>query len=551
MNKWLLVLAASASAACTLASTAPIGSGFAAVAAPLFLILIAKHAHSNRSAMLVVFLTQLPLWIWLHRWVDDIASIGWIGLGLYMSIWAPIFVYMLRRIQLQKAFPKVSIVVIAPTVWVGLECVRGIVVFDGYPWYLAGTGIVDTPFAQIAAYGSVWSASFLVVMFATALATVKSVKPQTWFMFVFVGLWLSLFTGQKDHSVETLSVAVVQTNVPQSNKIARTMVRQQQDVARAIELTYEVVEQADEKPHLVVWPETMLPGIGFEVDRFDFAPWDETLAPYWYWAEVVRGLATEIDIPILVGSQTWLDVKVEYGVAQHNVIPGSQYNSAVLVFPDGHTERYDKTFLTPFGERMPYVEHWPWLNEQVRRRVGAAMLFDLDEGDSPNRLTIPKIHGEEDDFKKDVRIGTPICFEDTVPHVVRGLVWEDSVRQVEILINLSNDGWFGNADDARMQHIREARMRCIENRTPMIRVANTGMSCVIDSRGLVYQYAMSGDQPAFRQSTIALFTSGMGYEKPLSAQVGDSVAWASLIASILLMIGSLNNRSKVDEETSM
>jgi hypothetical protein len=77
------------------------------------------------------------------------------------------------------------------------------------------------------------------------------------------------------------------------------------------------------------------------------------------------------------------------------------------------------------------------------------------------------------------------------------------------------------------------------------------MSCVIDSRGLVYQYAMSGDQPAFRQSTIALFTSEMGYEKPLSAQVGDSVAWASLIASILLMIGSLNNRSKVDEETSM
>ena len=548
MKTGLLVLTAVGSAVCTLLSTEPVGSGIAAFAAPLLLILIATNARTSRSAMLIVFLTQIPLWIWLHRWVEDIAFVGWIGLGLYLSMWAPIFVYLLRRIQVSKAFPELSIVFVAPVIWVGLECVRGIILFDGYPWYLVGTGIVDTPFVQIASYGSVWSASFLVVMFAAALATMKSVKLQTWIMFALVGLLiLNIFPKLK--TAIYFSVAVVQTNVPQSNKVAWTWDRQQQDVARAIDLTYEAVQQAKQRPHLVVWPETMLPGIGFEVDRFDFAPWDQALTPYWHWAEVIRDLAAEIDIPILVGSQTWLDVKVESDLDRLHVIPSAQFNSAVLVFPDGHTERYDKTFLTPFGERMPYVEHWDWLNGKVRELVGAAMLFDLDEGVEPSRLTLPHIPEPDIAFQRDFQIGTPICFEDTVPHVVRDLVWEDGERQVEILINLSNDGWFGDADDARLQHIREARMRCIENWTPMIRVANTGLSCEINGRGRLVKLDLRDGQLELRESGFALFTATMGLGKPFSVQVGDSVAWICLIASILLIVGS-HKRSAVDEETS-
>jgi apolipoprotein N-acyltransferase len=549
MKNLPLVLAAVASAACTLLSTAPVGSGLAALVAPLLLILIANHARSSRSAILIVFLTQIPLWLWLHRWVEDIAGVGWIGLGLYMSMWAPIFVYLLRRIQSSKAFPEFSIVFVAPIVWVGLECVRGIILFDGYPWYLVGTGIVDTPFVHIASYGSVWLASFLVVMFAAALATLNSVKLQTWIMFAIIGLLIFNIFPKLNPPIY-FSVAVVQTNVPQSNKVAWTWDRQQQDVSRAIELTYKAIKHANPKPHLVVWPETMLPGVGFEVDRFDFAPWDQALRPYWHWAEVIRKLAAEIDIPILVGSQTWLDVKVESEVDRLHVKPSSQFNSAVLVFPDGHTERYDKTFLTPFGERMPYVERWDWLNDKVRGWVGAAMLFDLDAGSEPHRLTVPHIPDPDIASQRDFQIGTPICFEDTVPHVVRDLVWEDGERQVELLINLSNDGWFGEADDARLQHIREARMRCIENWTPMIRVANTGMSCEINGRGVVVKQDLRDSQLALRESGFALFTATMGLGKPISARVGDSVAWICLIASILFLVGS-HKRSAVDEETSV
>jgi len=546
MKTWLLVLLAVATAICTWLSTAPLGNSIAAFAAPCLLIIIALHARTTRSAIFWVLVMQIPLWIWLHRWVGDIAFAGWIGLGIYMSIWAPLFVYLLRRVERSKCLPFLSTIFVAPIIWVGLECLRGIVIFDGYPWYLAGTGVVDSIFARFAAYGSVWGVSFFVVMLAAVVATIKQVTPKTWIALVLFTVWLARY-GTYDLMLQNppIPIAVIQTNVPQSNKIRWTWEQQQVDVDKAIQLTYEAVEQAEKKPQLIVWPETMLPGTGFEVSRFDYEPWAEDLRRHWYFAERLRHLAEEIDIPILVGSQTLVDVTVIREDNYYRLDLASHYNSAVLIHPDGQTERYDKIFLTPFGERIPYVEHWPALQTWVRETFGAAMLFDLDHGGDPTRLALKVIY--DDGYDDEIRIGTPICFEDTVPRVVRDIVWDNGEKQVDILINLSNDGWFGNVDHARLQHIREARMRCIENQTPMIRVANTGMSCYISRQGLVTQYIMDGDSLAFRKPAILHTFINRNPEQPLSASVGDSVAWGSLFASILLILGSFKKRSSEHE----
>ena len=90
-------------------------------------------------------------------------------------------------------------------------------------------------------------------------------------------------------------------------------------------------------------------------------------------------------------------------------------------------------------------------------------------------------------------------------------------------------------------------MRCIENQTPMIRVANTGMSCYISRQGLVTQYIMDGDSLAFRKPAILHTFINRNPEQPLSASVGDSVAWGSLFASILLILGSFKKRSSEHE----
>ncbi len=539
MKTWQLAIAALASAVCTLFSVAPYGSGIAGILSATLLILVALHAKTTKGAMVWVFVFQIPLWLWLHSWVETVAFAGWIGLGLYMSTWASLFVLLLRKIHQNT---QISVVVSAPIVWVGLECLRGIVLFDGYPWYLAGAVVLDWPLISIVTIGGVWLASFLVLAIAGLLATIKQVR---WWTSTAVGCVILVLCLHRfgydfiERESSVLNVAVIQTNVLQSNKVAWSWHRQQEDVAKAIELTYQAVAQ-DPKPEIVIWPETMLPGSGFETGREQFEPWDEEFLPLWYWAEVLRVTANKIDTPILVGAQTWFDITIIKEPNSLRVETGKQFNSAVLVFPDGHTQRYDKTFLTPFGEKIPYLSVVPALQDWVRDTFGAAMLFDLHVGGGPERFALPVIPKSGEGAV--TTFATPICFEDTVPSVVRELVWENGRRKSEFLVNLSNDGWFGDDTIAHQQHVREARMRCLENRTPMIRAANTGISCYINIFGKVVR-----ELPSL-ESGILQIEIRPGLQRPISRIIGDLVAWLSLIGSILLVINAFIRRSKEHDE---
>ncbi|HTN04671.1 MAG TPA: apolipoprotein N-acyltransferase, partial [Planctomycetaceae bacterium] len=153
-----------------------------------------------------------------------------------------------------------------------------------------------------------------------------------------------------------------------------------------------------------------------------------------------------------------------------------QLNSAVLIRPDtGIAGRYDKMHLVPFGEYLPLQDTVPWLQHLTPYPPD----FGLHAG---TQAAVFKY--------RDWRLAPVICFEDTVPHLVRGIISAgsngDRGEQIDVLVNLTNDGWFHGSSELD-QHLITAAFRAVECRTPVARAVNTGISAIIDGDGAILE----------------------------------------------------------------
>jgi apolipoprotein N-acyltransferase len=159
-------------------------------------------------------------------------------------------------------------------------------------------------------------------------------------------------------------------------------------------------------------------------------------------------------------------------------------NSAYFINPNVEPPlaRYDKVFLARFSERAPLTIGPEWL-----RRFAALI--------SAPRATQPMFAGELRDLrpfelhapdgKSVARFITPICLENIDPAIIAKMVRGASLdgKQADFVANISNDGWFSTQE--KHQHLQTTIFRCIENRVPMVRCSNTGISAFIDSTGYV------------------------------------------------------------------
>ena len=143
--------------------------------------------------------------------------------------------------------------------------------------------------------------------------------------------------------------------------------------------------------------------------------------------------------------------------------------------PFGIQGRYDKIHRVPFGEYIPLREQLPWLKSFTPYAEG----FGLDAGQQVGVFR-----------HQHYRLLPLICFEDTVPHLVRHAVEVSrssdpaSPGDNDCLVNLTNDGWFHGSSE-HDQHLITASFRCIETRVPMVRAVNTGISAIIDGNGQI------------------------------------------------------------------
>lgn len=133
---------------------------------------------------------------------------------------------------------------------------------------------------------------------------------------------------------------------------------------------------------------------------------------------------------------------------------------------------YEKRHLVPFGEYIPLRKTLPILEKAFAISAGMTMGSNYSEGTQGGMCVYSPKLGE-------IHAIATICFEDTLPHLIRSDV---DNKFPEVILNVTNDGWF-NQSVAAEQHFRNARFRAIELRRPLIRAANTGVSCIVQVDG--------------------------------------------------------------------
>ncbi|WP_437202497.1 apolipoprotein N-acyltransferase [Planctomicrobium sp. SH664] len=457
------------------------------------MLLLVRLEQRTRWMYRNLYNAGLIFWLVTLQWMrlgDPTMYFALFALAAYLAFYWPIFIGVTRLAVHRLNLPMILVV---PVFWTGLEYLRAHLM-TGFAWYFLGhTQYRWVSLIQVSDLVGAYGVSFVV---AAANAGLAQLIPFQWLRpldlawpnevekqrqaealrspwrvaiipVVLVGACVAYGVVRRGHEPFPLGprVALIQGNFPASvhddrDRWVEIYSTHQQLTAKAVLL----------QPDLVVWPEGMF--------RY----------PMWQHAEgMTHEQLAELDpgIPPMVWSSRDAQKKLAdlaemanaaliVGISIFDAVPGSYgiYNSAAFVQPgSGVTDHYDKMHRVPFGEYIPLKDWFPFLQAATPYRGN----FGIDAGSEAHLFRY-----------KDWQFIPLICFEDTVPHLVRKIVKsaEDDSEQTQVLVNVTNDGWFHGSSELE-QHLITAAFRCVETRTPLVRAVNTGISAIIDGDGVV------------------------------------------------------------------
>lgn len=215
-------------------------------------------------------------------------------------------------------------------------------------------------------------------------------------------------------------------------------------------------------PDWVLWPETSLTGRLIRDAAGNWAAWRQN-------TDTIARVREAGEFSLIYGL-----VEIEGEIRDGELFQKENprfYNSIAIQDPNDNLQIFQKRHLVIFGETIPFVDSVPWLRQIYEWQAGTQYTGAFTPGPSLDPLP-KKLHGTQ------VGIIPSVCFEDTVPRLTRKFVRNEP----QIIVNLTNDGWF-KTSPAADQHFANARFRAIELRRPMLRCANTGVSAAIDTLG--------------------------------------------------------------------
>ena len=399
-----------------------------------------------------------------------------VAFSVYLGFWFGVFGLALavtRRATVGGKFAWVAFAAI-PFLWTAMEFALARI--PEFPWDLLGYSQVDNGLlTRIAPWTGVYGISFVLASANAALASYTFrlrgflakpySDPTLWLRWGVVGLSLFLLSVKKTPPPKPSAQAtavLVQPNLDVDKDDVWVGPEWDRHVAQFGELGRDGCNHG----YLVGLPVAGAPRGEVECGPNPVLPslivWPESPAPFRdgdpRFQSAMQSVANADKTPMIVGATGMDD---DPGTRQYRI-----YNSAVVVAPDGHfVGRYDKIHLVPFGEYVPFRKLLFFVRQITQS------LTDMSTGTERKVFTI----GGH-------RYGIFICYES---------VFGDEVRQfvrhgAEVLVNISDDGWYGDTS-APWQHLNMARMRAIENRRWILRDTNNGVTASIDPYGTVRQ----------------------------------------------------------------
>ena len=375
---------------------------------------------------------------WLHISINIFGGINLAGaiiitlaLVAFLSLYPALVTYVYQRFFGNKGI--VTFIIAIPVLWILAEWIRASI-FTGFPWLNIGYSQIDTPLSSLAPMLGVYGMSWFAALISATLVALFLTKHKTraGIICMFFITWVALdslnginWTTEKGN---VISVALIQGAIPQEIKWKPDQ-RQ-----RTLDLYLSLSDQYRDS-QLIIWPETAIPVLHNQAKEF---------------IQQLADKAKNQNHDYLVG------------IPFKDLDSNRFYNGITVIGSNNDT--YYKQHLVPFGEYLPFDK---WL-----RPIFNLMKIPMsDFSAGQNRKPVVRAANEI--------IGVSICYEDVFGEEIIA-----ALPDATLLVNISNDAWFGDSI-APHQHLQMARMRALETGRYMLRATNTGVSAIINEKGVI------------------------------------------------------------------
>jgi apolipoprotein N-acyltransferase len=531
-------LVAAGAGVASAASFPKIGLAGLAWIAPAMLVAAAsgkRGAEAFRIGYIGSLTHYLVMLYWLllipDRWhgIPLGPALGWLALSGYLALFPTAWIWLVNGLSpwssVQAAdssaggnwLYRTTWAIVGAACWVAFEMILARFL-GGFPWDLLGVSQYQlVPLIQVASVTGVYGVSFLIVwvslsLFSAGMMVLRRPAPRSlWVAEVFLPVLMgavlfNLGFRAIQHAPEparTLKVTLVQPSIPQT--LIWDPTKDEERFRDLLRLTELALTNATD---LLIWPESAVP----KPIRYDAAM-----------RAAVTELARAHHVWMIVGSD---DIEPRRGAT--NPADLVYFNSSFLVSPQGElAERYLKRSLVIFGEYLPAKRWLPFLK----------YLTPIQGEFTPGTTTVPYDLGS-----LGARTSVLICFEDIFPQLARS----DVAPDIDFLVNITNDGWFGDSA-AQWQQAATSFLRAVENRVPLVRCANNGLTCWVDAYGRMRE--LFRDQrgtvygPGFLTADIPLTAPGQKHELTFYSRHGDWFGWTCVGVSALALAWQLRRHS--------